>query len=358
MRRLDMMRYLTVLLLIVLVGGCKNQVVQDYEVLLGETMGTYYRITCDLSPTDRGNKIRSIDLKEGVDSLLIDLNNNLSTYIPTSYISRVNTSSDGSIRDMPEQFRLNMEHCLKWYDLSGGYFDPSVMPLVNYWGFGYTLKRAVQTIDSMVIDSLMSFVGLDQWEVNLEAGNVSKTDARQQLDFSALAKGYGVDLVGDFLKSKGIDNFLVDIGGEMKAAGVSSRSLPWVVAINQPDPEAGLQDVSTLVRLDNVAMATSGNYRNFYVQNGNRYGHTINPLTGYPYQDRLLSASVITDQCMDADAIATACMAMGLEKAITFIAETENVEACLLAGTDDGTIEIIYSDGFIRYTQATEKQAY
>jgi len=323
--------------------GCKSNKASRFIVLTGETMGTYFRIT---ALTD----LEENTLKNRIDSTLIAFNQNLSTYIPTSYISKINSSEDGNVPNPPQQFWVTLSRAAEWFEMSDGYFDPSVMPLVNYWGFGYTPKRAVAQADSMRIDSLMTFVGLDLWQVDFENQQISKSDSRQQLDFSALAKGYGVDVLADLLKSAGISNYLIDIGGEMRALGINNKGTSWVVGINKPIPGADMQDVSLLLKLDNIALATSGNYRNYHEVNGTKYGHTISPKNGFPFQDRLLSVCVAAEKCMDADAIATACMAMGLDKARTFIEKLDDVEACFLAGTNTDTIETIYSNGFIRHT--------
>ncbi|MFT4566892.1 MAG: thiamine biosynthesis lipoprotein [Saprospiraceae bacterium] len=322
--------------------NCSTKLEPQYILVTGETMGTYYRITAL-------TQLKLKDLKHDIDSLLINLNGNLSTYIPSSHISRLNSSEAGIVEELPDQFWINLSSCIQWYKYSQGYFDPSVMPLVNYWGFGYEPKRAVLHVDSLKVDSIMTFVGLDQWDIDIDRKEITKIDYRQQLDFSALAKGYGVDIIAEYLEEDGIYNYLVDIGGEMRAFGKNSSGIAWVVGINEPLPGADLQDVSSLIQLDHIALATSGNYRNYHVVNGSKYGHTINPKTGYPFQDRLLSVSVATEKCMDADAIATTCMAMGLDKACTFIENLDGVDACFLAGKDDGTIETIYSNGFIRH---------
>ena len=329
--------------------ACSANESTRFIIISGETMGTYYRVTVKTAVTPSLVKVQ-------VDSLLEKLNQNLSTYIPSSKISLINSSVDGIVSELPQQFWINLKCCIKWYELSNGYFDPSVMPLVNYWGFGYTPKRSVQEIDSLKVDSIMAFVGLDQWKVNIQKKQVSKQDKRQQLDFSALAKGYAVDVIADLLESKEIFDYLVDIGGEMRANGKNPKGNIWMVGINEPYPQANLQDVSGLIILDNIALATSGNYRNYHDVNGSKYGHTISPKTGYPFQDRLLSVSVVTEKCMDADAIATACMAMGLDKARTFIETLDLVDACFLAGREDGTIETIYSNGFIRHTYQHETE--
>ncbi len=326
--------------------SCHNRDVQrdTYTKIEGSTMGTYYRVIY-------GGDVSKSKAQKGIERILSDINRAVSTYDPDAYISKVNMSASGSVSDMPAHFKTNIERAWYWHGRSDGYFDPSVMPLVNYWGFGYTPKRAVVSMDSSRVDSIMTIVGLDKWSFEIEHEILTKLDHRQQLDFSALAKGYAVDMVGAYVGDQlKATNYLVDIGGELRARGVNSKGKPWTIGINIPTYDAGLQDVMVYLRLSDISLATSGNYRNYHEVNGAKYGHSINPKSGYPFQDRLLSISVLSKDCIDADAIATACMAMGLNKARTFITEIDGTEACFLAGNEDGTISTYYTDGFIQYT--------
>lgn len=313
-----------------------------YFVVQGETMGTYYRVSSNCTPKGPAS------LKKSIDSLFIDINQAVSTYIPTSFISIVNQSENAiSLEGAPDHFKVNLDQAFKYFELSDGYLDMSVLPLINYWGFGYTPKVPVSQIDSMKVIDLMKLVGLEKWSVN--GDEIVKGLKDQQLDFSSIAKGYAVDEVGRLLSAFGCDDFLVDIGGEQVARGVSPRGNSWTVGINTPDSDARIDDAMVYLRLNNKAIATSGNYRIFHELNGVKYGHTINPKSGYPFQDELLSVTVIADNCIDADAISTACMAMGYRKATTFIETMPDFSACFLIGAPDGTIQSKFANGFIRY---------
>lgn len=305
-------------------------------------MGTTYAVTSNCPVMFLAS------LQSEIDSLLVSINDDVSTYIPTSFISKINAAEKEVVIDnYPKHFEANLIKAQEYFALSDGYLDVSILPLVNYWGFGYTPKVAVTQVDSVKVAQLKSIVGLDNW--NIQPTYLIKSQKSQQLDFSALAKGYAVDEVGRLLNSKGCTDFLVDIGGEQIAKGLSGRGDVWRTGINTPDPAALAKDIELILELKDKAIATSGNYRIFYEVEGRKYGHTLNPKSGYPYQDELLSVSIIADQCIDADAIATACMAMGYEKAATFIATMPNISACFLIGASDGTIQPKYFNGFIRY---------
>jgi len=312
---------------------------KTYEILKGSTMGTYYRITT--------NCINQDNLQSSIDSLLIDINSVVSTYEPQSYISIINKSeSDVIFKNFPKHFDVNLRSAQYWYNESNGYLDVSIMPLVNYWGFGYHEKKAITHVDSAYVDSIYQLVRLDKWQIS--ESTVSKYSKGQQIDFSALAKGYAVDKVGELLGAKGCTDYLIDIGGEYIARGLNASGSLWTIGISTPSADAEITDVALVIQLDNQALASSGNYRNYHEVDGRKYGHTLNPKTGYPYQDELLGVSIITEQCIDADAIATACMAMGYRKAVTFIDSLQNVTACFLVGDEDGTIKTKFSNGFIR----------
>ncbi|HKK79092.1 MAG TPA: FAD:protein FMN transferase, partial [Phaeodactylibacter sp.] len=316
--------HLLPLLFILLLAGCapdgnSSAANADYSIVEGETMGTYYRITYK----DRTGE----DLKPTFDSVLKALNLEVSTYIPQSTISRFNAAD--SVFDLHthpvrgDDVHYDNTHFLNNYRKSvevaqetKGYFDPTVMPLVNYWGFGYTEKK-MEKVDSSTVDSLLQFVGLDKVELAIYEDNtwLRKALPGVKLDFSAIAKGYGVDLLGQVLEARDITDYLVDIGGETLAKGQSPRQTAWQLGISLPKEEASLRDLQTTVPLQNQALATSGNYRNFYEVDGVKYSHTINPKTGYPERNTLLSASVFAPDCTTADAYATAFMTLGTERA-------------------------------------------
>ena len=299
----------------------------DYLRFTGPTMGTNYTITC--GPT------QDTSLKAKVDQLLIDLNNELSTYIPSSTISRFNQRHESIKVEEHPYMAANLEASEAIYKRTDGYFDPTVMPLVNFWGFGYKEKKAVEMIDTSKIDSLRQYVGFDK--IDWKDGYLKKEYQACQLDFSAIAKGYAVDELGKFLKLQGVNNYLIDIGGELAANGVNPDQGIWQVGINMPKREANLKDIVMTLPLNNKGMATSGNYRNFYEINGLIYGHTLNPLTGFP-ESEILSATVVADDCMTADGYATAFMAMPLKKALPLAESIEGLEAIFLYTNDKGAM--------------------
>lgn len=344
-------RLLSILLVTVCLTACKDgkntppNATSQLQRIQGETMGTYYRVTYI------GNEKEA--LKASIDSLLVALNDEVSTYIPSSTISRFNygdlaTMDKASLQAAPH-FLANLERAQEIAAITGGYFNITIMPMVNYWGFGYTSKKPISAVDSLKVDSLMQFVGSDKYTFEQTAGQLqlSKSTPGTQIDFSAIAKGYGVDLIGEYLLDQGIKNYLVDIGGESVAHGdKGSPDLPWRVGINTPREDAALNEIEIAVPLVNKAIATSGNYRNFYEVDGQKYSHTINPFTGYPERSNLLSASIIADDCTTADAYATACMVMGLEKAFKLIDSLPDIAGYFIYSDEKGNLQSRATSGF------------
>ena len=277
----------------------------------GEAQGTTYNIT--YSAPEKTN------YKNEIDSLFKAVDQSLSTYVPGSIISRINRNDTGVVADkyFIDVFRKAQEISQQ----TNGAFDVTVAPIVNAWGFGFT-KRA--RIDSATIDSLLRFVGYQK--IKLEGGAIVKTNPGMMLDFNAIAQGYTVDLLSSFLESKGINNYLVELGGEVRTKGKKNNGEDWKIGIDQPNETyTEGRPLKAIVSLKNKALATSGNYRKFYVENGRKYAHIIDPHTGYPSKHNLLSATVIANDCMTADAFATAFMVMGLEKAKQFLSKDKQL---------------------------------
>jgi thiamine biosynthesis lipoprotein len=285
----------------------------------GQTMGTTYSLTY-LSQSGK-------NLQISVDSLLVVFNSSLSTYIPDSEISRFNRMDTlaFTLPYLPQV--LNASKTV--YENTAGAFDPTVGPLVNVWGFG---PGGPELKDSADIEVLLRLVGFDK--VNFDNKDVRKTVTGVYLDFSAIAKGQGADVIADFLTRRGIENYLIEIGGELVARGVNEKGELWKVGINRPDESASASDLYSIIALENRGMATSGNYRNYYVRDSVKISHTINPATGYPVNHSLLSATVLAKDCMIADAYATALMVMGLERAIQLDSTLSEIEVFLIY--DDG----------------------
>src|SRR5690606_13657605 len=261
-----------------------------------------------------------------------------------SDISRINRGQmeiqvDSMFREV---FRLSQ----KVNRESGGYFDPTVGDLVNMYGFGP--EEGLISIDSATVDSLMTFVGLGKIKISSE-GMVSKEFPLIYLDFNAIAKGYTVDVIGVYLQNKGVENFLIELGGELlgKGENLSKKGL-WTVGIDDPHQVEGTRILKAAITLKNRGMATSGNYRKFRIDSlsGRKYVHTINPQTGYPEESELLSATVLAESCALADAYATTFMAMGLKRSQKLLKNLPEVDAYLIHSEPDGSISEFTTSGF------------
>lgn len=297
-----------------------------YISMRGQTMGTTYNVKY------RDDQRRSF--KPGVDSLLEVFNQSVNHYLPDSEISRFN-QQDTLDFELPYFYPV-LERSGEIVEATGGAFDPTVAPLVNAWGFG---PEDGQLPDSAAIDSLLQLVGFEKIKYTPEY--VTRTSPGATLNFSAIAKGYGVDVVGEYLQSRGIENYMVEIGGEVRCRGVNDKGDRWRIGIDNPD-QAGKMSVA--VALDDQAIATSGDYRNFYVRDGKKYAHTINPATGYQVDHSVLSVSVIARDCMTADGFATAFMVLGLEGSREVLAQHPDLKAYIIYD-DSGTIKTFLTEG-------------
>ncbi len=302
---------------------------ETYIQIEGNTMGTTYHI--------KYIDDKKINYKSEIDDLLIDFNQSLSTYISDSEISRFNQSE--SIIFKNDYFLPVLTKAKEVYELSNGAFDPTVMPLVNAWGFGF---KNSDNIDSTDIDSLMQFVGFEH--IIFNESSLKKDTGGVMLDFSAIAKGYGVDLIGQYLEERGIKNYMVEIGGEVRCRGKNNKNSIWLIGIDNPKYNEDGKSLKATVKLENLSLATSGNYRNFYVKEGVKYAHTINPVTGFPVDHTLLSASVFSEDCMTADAYATAFMVMGTEESIELSQELDMM-IYLVYSDENGETLSYMSDG-------------
>ena len=230
---------------------------------------------------------------------------------------------------------------------SDGVFDITCAPLVNLWGFGFSKK---DSITPEMIDSLKTFVGYQK--VRLEGNKVIKDDPRLLLNCSAIAKGYSSDIIARLLEREGVENYMVEIGGEVTMKGVNPKGECWRIGINKPeDDSTGIRnEIEEVVQLcKKGGVATSGNYRNYYVKDGKKYAHTIDPRTGYPAEQSILSATIVANDCMTADAYATAFMAMGLDKARQMAEKLPEIEYYVIYADENGKHRIEYSKGMIQY---------
>lgn len=320
--------------LLLLFNSCNNPK-PKYIFNEGSIFGTLYHITYE-SPNGE-------DYKDKIDLELQHLDMSLSTYKKESVLSKVNTNRDVVLDDLfINVFNKAQEISAK----TNGAFDVTVAPLVNVWGFGFTER---EKISQELIDSIKSFVGYHK--VRLENGKVLKDDSRTMLDFSAIAKGYAVDVIGELLEANACKNYMVEIGGEVVAHGVNNEGLTWKIGINEPNDNEPLapKKLQAIISLKNKAVATSGNYRNFYVENGKKYAHTIDPYTGYPVDHSILSATVIANDCMTADAYATSFMVMGVKKAQELISNINDIDVFLIYSNEKGENKVVMTNNFQNY---------
>ena len=284
-------------ILIMLFLSCKNAK-NNLNIIEGNAIGTTFTV--------RYIDFGSNNYEVKIDSLIAAINKSASTYIPTSDLSKINKGDTTVLVDanLQEVF-IKSE---KIYRETDGAFDPTVGILVNAWGFGP--EKPIENLDSLKVQELLKFVGFDK--VKLENGKIKKLYPEIYLDFNAIAKGYLVDMLSRMFEKNGIANYMVEIGGEIRARGQNEKGLPWKIAIENPNAD-GTRSFATIIELKDASIATSGNYRKFKVkEDGTKYVHTINPKTGYAIESNLLSASVISKlDCADVDAYATAFMEMG-----------------------------------------------
>ena len=307
---------------------------QPEPVLLkvqGQTMGTYYQVTYVLSSEQTSNKQLQINaLKELIDQELELVNDQMSTYRPNSELSLFN-KSESSLEVSDATIKVVTE-ALKIYQQSGGAFDVTVGPLVNLWGFGPD-KKPNKIPDAELIKEMKQSIG-SQF-LSIEGNKLIKAKPDLYVDLSSIAKGYGVDTIAEFMEAKGIDNYLVDIGGELRASGTKLKQQPWTLAIERPG--AG-QNVQRLLHIGDSAIATSGDYRNYFESDGIRYSHTIDPKTGRPINHKLVSVTVIDESSMVADGLATAITVLGPKDGLAFATQLKQ-PVFLLTKEGDGFIE-------------------
>lgn len=304
-----------------------------YRTNEGMVFGTIYKITYQSHD----------DLHTDIKEALQEVDNALSPYNPNSIITRVNHNADTILNTFFTDVFQVAQHVSEETE---GAFDITVAPLVNAWGFGF--KNSID-VDSVVIDSLKQFIGYEK--VRIENQKIVKEDERLMLDCSSIAKGYGVDQVAKTLEKKGVQNYMVDIGGEVFVKGKNPKMKTWRIGINKPveDSLSVNQELQTILEITDHAMATSGNYRKFYYKDGKRYAHTIDPHSGYPIQHTILSATVIAKDCTTADAYATAFMVMGLEKAKAYCEKHPELNAYFICSGENDKYEIHYTSGLEQF---------
>jgi len=308
---------------ILILTHSRSEAKPEYRTAQGLVFGTSYHITY----------LYNADLQEDIEQTLALVDNALSMFNPNSTISAVNRSESVFVDDtlFLKVFRRAMEIS----DLTGGAFDITVAPAVNAWGFGF---KHAENIRQATIDSLLEITGYRK--IHETDGMIVKDDPRIMLDCSAIAKGFGSDMVAGMLRSKGINDFMVEIGGEIVLSGQNPKGKLWNIGISKPvdDSLSVSSELQTVIPITDIAMATSGNYRNFYVKDGRKYAHTIDPHTCQPVSHNLLSATVFAPDCATADALATSMMVMGLDSAQALLSRHPEIQAYLIYQTSDGTI--------------------
>jgi len=314
------------ILCIFVLCGCKRELFRHTE---GTIYGTYYRITYE-SPEVLDRPL--LEQMKRVDA-------SLSMFNPRSVISQLNRN-EGCRAD--SLFRRMFCMAAEVNRETRGAFDITVGPLVNAWGFGY--KKGVMPTPGK-IDTLLQWVGMDKLE--LQEDSLVKRFPETEMDASSIAKGLGVDLAAEYLEAQGVKNYMVDIGGEIRVKGKSGKQRAWRIGIDKPIEEQELQnrELQFIVGMESGALATSGNYRNFYVKDGRKYAHTISPYTGYPVQQEVVSSTVYAPTCMEADAYATAFMVLGLEAAKNVIESRPELEACLIY-LREGELKVWMTENF------------
>ena len=304
----------------------------------GKTMGTTYHITY----FDKKGR----NFTGSVDSLLLVVNKSINNYDPSSEVSRFNTGSSGFKFDLPYLYPP-LKKAEEVFHLSKGAFDPTVMPLVNAWGFGPGKQL---NPDSAQVDSIRNFVGFDK--VRITTDSLVKKEPKVQLDFGGIGQGYGADVIADWLKSRGITDMLVELGGEGMAIGKNVKNdNPWEIGILDPNSTYENQFFKAYVSLTNKSFTTSGNYFNYHEIDGKKYSHTIDPATGFPAQHAILSASVFTSDCVTADVWGTAFMVMGHEKAIELLEQHPELDAILIYSSTDGKMQTYITPGIAPFVK-------
>lgn len=308
-------------LFIVSIASC-NMTKTNYISFVGFTQGTTYNISY--------SSIDSIDYQEDIEILLANFDTSLSTYNKHSNITAINFNQSNKVDKYLYDVLLKAKEV---YNNTEGALDLTLGPVINAWGFGFKQK---ENVTNHKIDSLLEFVGFEK--ISFTETTIKKSDERIMISVNAIAQGYSVDVVADFLESKGVENYLVEIGGEVKTKGVNKKGKTWKIGIDKPIDNNNMpgENLQAIIKLSNKSLATSGNYRKFYERDGIKYSHTINPKTGYPVSHSLLSTTVIANDCMTADAYATAFMVLGLEKSLEIIKTIPDLDAYFVYSDEEG----------------------
>lgn len=338
MEKNNLKNFLLLLSLLLVVSCTHKNEVLSYS---GLTMGTTYSIKVINDGT--GNIDR---LQQKIDSVLIDVNKKMSTYIPDSELSLFNKNRDTSWIKLSDELFLQFEKALEVYKVSGGSYDITVGPLVNLWGFGPEQKKDAVP-DKTKLDSAIKIIGSNKLFLDKNSKSVKKLNPMIYCDLSSIAKGFGVDKIAELLVSNGVKNYMVEIGGEVKTKGVNQNLEKWNIGIATPNQTGSVEKI---LLISDYAIATSGDYQNYFEENGKRYSHTIDPATGFPITHNLASVTVLSDKCMMADAFATAFDVMGTEKTLK-IADSLKIPVFLIV-KEKGKFKELYNKYFEKFIKA------
>lgn len=296
----------------------------------GEAQGSTYNITYD------DEQMR--DFTHAVDSILAKFDLSLSTYRDDSEITTFNKNDTFSF-DLPYFYPV-LKKSKEVFEASEGAFDPTIYPLIAVWGLGPDKGKFP---DSSQVNEVLEYVGFEK--IDFDKNRVIKKKKKVSLDFNAIAVGYSIDLLCEFFKSKGIENMMVELGGELRVQGKNDKDELWAIGIDNPKiGEAGEPKRVAIIKLDNEAISTSGNYRHFIVHEGKKYGHSINPKTGYPIQRDIVSATVVAPTCMEADAWSTVFMVTGLEKSKEILKSQNQLKVFFIYEDENGELQQYFSD--------------
>ena len=318
------------------IGSAKQEL-----LIQGRTMGTTYRVKI-VAANNQGIQA----LKDRIDNRLKEINHAMSTYQKDSEISQFN-----NLKQAGQPFKISLDFLNVMstarlvFELSEGAWDGTVNPLVDLWGFGRSGRRRAPP-PKQEIDALLKRIGFNQIELTQNAGLLKKNGS-VTLDLSSIAKGYGVDQIAALISKAGFKDYLVEIGGEIVASGKRLDGKLWRIGINRPRRDAAADEIYKVVDLNNKAFATSGDYRNFFEIDGVRYSHVIDPRTGYPVSNGVVSVSIIADKCTLADGLATAVMVMGTAKGLALINRLEGIEGLIIFEKPDGSLGAQYSKKFV-----------
>ena len=330
------------LLVLIILFSCEKQNI-EFKIS-GKALGTIYNITF-LSNTVRTEQVEKIKLE--INNLFIQFNSEMSTYHKNTEIMNFNHAKANTNTPISKDFQQVMEAALKISRETSGAFDVTVGPLIELWGFGRK-KELKKRVDKSRLDSVQEFISYQK--IVLNKNNLIKEHDKLAINLNAIAKGYAVDKLAKYIEQLGVENYLVEIGGEVRCKGKNKNNEFWKIGINSPDlKKNSKRNFKKILSLKNVSMATSGDYENYYVIDGKYYSHTIDPRTLSPIRHNLASVTVIAKNCMLADAYATAFTVMGKDESIAFLSKRDDLEAYFIIRNDDGSFNEFFTEGFSDY---------